>query len=323
MAPAAASSVFTFAVAMFLLGLGEAANFPACIKTVAEWFPRSERALATGLFNSGANIGAIAVPVAVPFLYEALGWRGAFVATGALGFVWLAFWLGLYEKPEHHKRISAAELAHVQSDPPEVLARVPWARIIPHRETWAFALAKMLTDPIWWFYIFWIPRYLQGPPFNLSLTASRTPVVAIYVISCVGGIAGGWLSSAMLKSGKSVNAARKTAMLICALLVVPVALVPRVNSVWAVVALVGLAAAAHQGWSANVFTLASDMFPKAAVASVVGFGGMIGSAAGVLFQLLAGRLSYVLLYAMAGSAYVIALVIVHLLTPRLTPAKLG
>jgi len=323
MAPAAASSVFTFAVAMFLLGLGEAANFPACIKTVAEWFPRSERALATGLFNSGANIGAIAVPVAVPFLYEALGWRGAFVATGALGFVWLAFWLGLYEKPEHHKRISAAELAHVQSDPPEVLARVPWARIIPHRETWAFALAKMLTDPIWWFYIFWIPRYLQGPPFNLSLTASRTPVVAIYVISCVGGIAGGWLSSAMLKSGKSVNAARKTAMLICALLVVPVALVPRVSSVWAVVALVGLAAAAHQGWSANVFTLASDMFPKAAVASVVGFGGMIGSAAGVLFQLLAGRLSYVLLYAMAGSAYVIALVIVHLLTPRLTPAKLG
>jgi MFS transporter, ACS family, aldohexuronate transporter len=323
MAPAAASSVFTFAVAMFLLGLGEAANFPACIKTVAEWFPRSERALATGLFNSGANIGAIAVPVAVPFLYEALGWRGAFVATGALGFVWLAFWLGLYEKPEHHKRISAAELAHVQSDPPEVLARVPWARIIPHRETWAFALAKMLTDPIWWFYIFWIPRYLQGPPFNLSLTASRTPVVAIYVISCVGGIAGGWLSSAMLKSGKSVNAARKTAMLICALLVVPVALVPRVSSVWAVVALVGLAAAAHQGWSANVFTLASDMFPKAAVASVVGFGGMIGSAAGVLFQLLAGRLSYVLLYAMAGSAYVIALVIVHLLTPRMTPAKLG
>jgi len=323
MAPAAASSVFTFAVAMFLLGLGEAANFPACIKTVAEWFPRSERALATGLFNSGANIGAIAVPVAVPFLYEALGWRGAFVATGALGFVWLAFWLGLYEKPEHHKRISAAELAHVQSDPPEVLARVPWARIIPHRETWAFALAKMLTDPIWWFYIFWIPRYLQGPPFNLSLTASRTPVVAIYVISCVGGIAGGWLSSAMLKSGKSVNAARKTAMLICALLVVPVALVPRVSSVWAVVALVGLAAAAHQGWSANVFTLASDMFPKAAVASVVGFGGMIGSAAGVLFQLLAGRLSYVLLYAIAGSAYLIAILIVHLLTPRMTPAKLG
>ncbi|HUK19640.1 MAG TPA: MFS transporter [Bryobacteraceae bacterium] len=323
MAPAAASSVFTFAVAMFLLGLGEAANFPACIKTVAEWFPKNERALATGLFNSGANIGAITVPVAVPFLYEALGWRGAFIATGALGFVWLAFWLGLYDRPEHHKRVSAAELAHIQSDPPEVLGRVPWARIIPHRETWAFALAKMLTDPIWWFYIFWIPRYLQGPPFNLSLTASRTPVVAIYVISCVGGIAGGWLSSAMIKSGKSVNAARKTAMLICALLVVPVALVPQVGSVWAVVALVGLAAAAHQGWSANVFTLASDMFPKAAVASVVGFGGMIGSAAGVLFQLLAGRLSYVLLYAMAGSAYVIALVIVHLLTPRMAPAKLG
>lgn len=323
MAPAAAFSVFTFTVAMFLLGLGEAANFPACIKTVAEWFPKKERALATGLFNSGANIGAIAVPVVVPFLYDGLGWRGAFIATGALGFVWLVFWLGIYDSPEKHKRVSPSELAYIHSDPPERLERVAWARIIPHRETWAFAFAKLLTDPVWWFYIFWIPRYLQGPPFNLSLIASRTPVVAIYMISCIGGIVGGWISSTMLKHGKTANAARKTAMAICALLVVPVALVPKATTVWEVVALVGLAAAAHQGWSANVFTLPSDMFPKAAVASVVGFGGMIGSGGGVLFQLLAGRFSYVLLYAIAGSAYVTALLIVHLLTPRLAPAKLG
>jgi MFS transporter, ACS family, hexuronate transporter len=322
MAPAAAFSVFTFALAMFFLGLGEAANFPACIKTVAEWFPKKERALATGLFNSGANIGAIVVPVVVPFLAVSFGWRGAFVATGSFGFLWLIFWLGLYNQPEKHKQVSAGELAFIQSDPPESLERVPWARIVPLRETWAFAIGKFLTDPIWWFYIFWIPSYLQGT-FHLTLNTSSAPVIAIYVIACVGSVGGGWLSSFMLKRGKSVNAARKTAMLTCALLVVPVALVPRATNIWVVVALVGLAAAAHQGWSANVFTLASDMFPKAAVASVVGFGGMIGSIGGVLFQLLAGRVSYVVLYAICGTAYPLALLIVHLLTPKLAPARLG
>lgn len=323
MAPAAAFSVATFAFAMFLLGLGEAANFPACIKTVAEWFPKKERALATGLFNSGANIGAITVPVVVPFLYDAVGWRGAFIATGATGFIWLVFWLGLYNKPEQHKRVSAAELAYIQSEPEQKIASLPWARIIPLREAWAFAVAKFLTDPIWWFYIFWIPRYLQGPPFNLSLQASREPVVAIYLISCIGSIAGGWLPLVLLRSGKSLNFARKATLLICAVCVVPVALVPKADNVWMVVALVGLAAAAHQGWSANVFTLVSDMFPKAAVASVVGFGGMIGSGAGVLFQLMAGKVSYVILYAIAGTVYPLAVLIVHLLSPKLAPAKVS
>lgn len=323
MAPAAAYSVPTFAAAMFLLGLGEAANFPACIKTVAEWFPKKERALATGLFNSGANIGAIVVPVVVPFLYAAVGWRGAFVATGALGFVWLASWLSIYDKPECHKKVSPEELAHILSDREEKTERVPWLQIIPLRETWAFAIAKFLTDPVWWFYLFWIPRYLQGPPLNLTLTSSSGPVVAIYVVSCVGSVAGGWLSSFMINRGRSVNASRKTAMLICALCVLPVALVPQATNVWMVVALVGLAAAAHQGWSANLFTLPSDMFPKSAVGSVVGFGGMVGSIGGVLLQLLAGKVGYVVLYAIAGSAYVTALLIVHLLTPRLAPAKLS
>jgi ACS family hexuronate transporter-like MFS transporter len=322
MAPAAAYSVFTFAAAMFFLGLGEAANCPACIKTVAEWFPKRERALATGIFNAGANIGAIIVPVVVPFLADSLGWRGAFVATGALGFIWLIFWLGFYDSPERHRRCSPAELAYIQSDPPERLERVPWGRIVPLRETWAFAIGKFMTDAVWWFYIFWIPRYLQGT-FHLTLTTSSAPVVAIYVISCVGSVAGGWLSSSMLKHGKSVNAARKTAMLICALLVIPVSLVTTVTNIWMVVALVGLATAAHQGWSANLFTLTSDMFPKAAVGSVVGFGGMIGSAGGVLFQLLAGQASYVVLFTLAASTYIVALLIIHLLSPKLAPAKLN
>jgi MFS transporter, ACS family, hexuronate transporter len=321
MAPGAAYSVTTFGLAMFFLGLGEAANFPACIKTVAEWFPKNERALAAGIFNAGAPVGAIAVPAVVPLLYALVGWRGAFFATGALGVVWLLFWLKLYGNPERHPRVSAAELAHIQSDPPEKAGRLPWLDVIGRRETWAFAIGKFLTDPVWWFYIFWIPRYLQGT-FGLTLSGSSGPVVAIYAISCVGSVAGGWLSSVMIQRGKSVNLSRKTAMLVCALAVAPVALVTRASSIWMVVALVGLAAAAHQGWSANLFTLTSDLFPKAAVGSVVGFGGMVGSAGGVLLQLLAGRVSYVVLFAIAGSAYLTALVVVQLLTPRLEPVRL-
>ncbi len=321
MLPGAAYSVTTFGMAMFFLGLGEAANFPACIKTVAEWFPKNERALAAGIFNAGAPVGAILVPAVVPLLYGSVGWRGAFFATGSLGVVWLFAWLKLYGNPEHHPRVSAAELKHIQSDPPERPGRLPWVRVVGCRETWAFAIGKFLTDPVWWFYIFWIPRYLQGT-FGLTLGASSGPVVAIYVISCVGSVGGGWLSSVMIQRGKGVNLSRKTAMLVCALAVAPVALVPRAGSIWIVVALVGLAAAAHQGWSANLFTLVSDLFPKAAVGSVVGFGGMVGSAGGVLLQLLAGRVSYVVLFAIAGSAYLTALAVVQFLTPRLEPVPL-
>ena len=326
MTPGAATGVWTFCFAMFFLGIGEAANFPACNKTVAEWFPKKERALAFGIFNSGANIGNIAVPVLVPALVFAVGWRGAFVAAGASGLVWLIFWLWLYRTPEAHPRVSMEELAHIQSDPPEKTEKVPWARILPVKETWAFAGAKMLTDPIWWFYLFWLPRYLQET-FHTSITTNRTPVIAVYLISCVGSVGGGWLSTAMLRGGRSLNAARKTALLICALMVLPVLYAPYAKSLWVVVALIGLAAAAHQGWSANLFTLASDLFPKAAVGSVTGFGGMAGAIVGAGFQLSAGYIvqfanSYVPLFIMAGSAYVVALLVIHTLSPKLAPAKL-
>ncbi|HEY1207091.1 MAG: MFS transporter [Bryobacteraceae bacterium] len=327
MSPGAATSVLTFAIAMFFLGLGEAANFPACIKTVAEWFPKKERALATGIFNSGANVGAIVVPIIVVFLKERVGWRGTFVVTGASGFIWLLFWLWLYHRPEEHPRLSGSELAHIQSDREDAsAASVPWLRIIPCKETWAFALAKALTDPIWWFYLFWLPAYLQST-FHLDIHTNRLPVVVCYGISTIGSVSGGWLSGFAMTGGRSLNAARKGTMLLCALLVLPVIIAPYMHNLWLVVGLIGLAMAAHQGWSANVFTLASDMFPKSAVASVTGFGGMVGAAAGVLFQLSVGQVvhwthSYVPLFIVAGLAYLVALGIVQALSPTLTPAKL-
>ena len=324
MLPGAAFSVITFGIAMFLLGLGEAANFPACIKTVAEWFPKRERALATGIFNSGANIGNILVPLIVPALVVLVTWRGAFVVTGATGIVWLMAWLFYYRRPEQHRSVSRSELDLILSDPVEKLETVPWSRVLPRKETWAFAIGKFLTDPIWWFYLFWLPRYLQST-FGLSLESNRAPVVMVYSIATVGSVGGGWISSILLKAGKSTNVARKTAMLICALCVLPVFAAPYIHHLWVVVGLVGLAAAAHQGWSANLFTLPSDTFPKAAVASVIGIGGMAGAIGGVLLQVATGYIvkitnSYVPLFAVACVAYVLALVIIHGITPRLAPA---
>ena len=326
MTPGAATGVWTFCFAMFFLGLGEAANFPACNKTIAEWFPKKERALAFGIFNSGANIGNIAVPMVVPALVFAVGWRAAFVVVGALGLVWLCFWLLIYRKPEEHPRVSAEELAHIQSDPPERTEKVPWGRLLPLKETWAFSIAKMLTDPIWWFYLFWLPRFLQET-FHTSISTNRTPIVVVYLISIVGSVGGGLLSSAMLGGGRSLNAARKTALLICALMVLPILYAPYSKSLWVVVALVGLAAAGHQGWSANLFTLASDLFPKAAVASVTGIGGMAGAITGAGFQLLAGYVAKshpncAPLFIVAGLAYISALAVIQILSPKLAPAKL-
>lgn len=332
MLPGAAYSALTFGIAMFILGLGEAANFPACIKTVAEWFPRKERALATGIFNSGANVGNIVVPMVVPFLTLTLGWRGAFVGTGALGLLWLAFWLVLYAKPHEHPRVSPHELALIQADAPahtvpEHTTNVPWLKLLPQRQTWAFALGKFLTDAIWWFYIFWLPRYLQGT-FHLNLRQSQKPVIVVYALSIVGSVGGGWISSALLRRGNSANVARKTALLICALAVVPVVYAPHAHALWLVVGLVGLAAAAHQGWSANLFTLPSDMFPKAAVASVVGIGGMMGALGSFLLQIATGHIvgrtgSYAPLFLLAGFAYLFALAVIHLLAPKLAPASIS
>ncbi len=327
MLPGAAFSVLTFGIAMFLLGLGEAANFPACIKTVAEWFPRRERALATGIFNSGANIGNIVVPVAVPTLVMLVSWRGAFVVTGALGVVWLIFWLIYYRRPEQHRSVSKAELDLILSDPAETVESVPWRRVLPRKETWAFAIGKFLTDPIWWFYLFWIPGYLQTT-FHLSLQQSRVPVVMAYSISIIGSIGGGYLSSVMIKRGISANVARKTTLLICVALIAPIFLTPFVYHLWLVVALLGMATAGHQGWSANLFTLPSDMFPKSAVASVIGIGGMAGALGGVLFQLGTGYIvylthSYVTLFIIACLAYPAAFLIIHGISPKLAPAKIG
>jgi MFS transporter, ACS family, hexuronate transporter len=324
MAHAAAVSAFTFGIARALLGLGEAANFPAGIKTVAEWFPKRERALSTGIFNSGANIGAVVAFLTVPPLAAHYGWQSAFLATGAIGFVWLAFWLALYRKPEDQLKCSKEELALIQSDPPDKAASYPWMRLFPKRETWAFATAKFLTDPIWWFYLFWLPKYLQET-FKLSLTGIMVPLIVVYNASTVGSIAGGWLSGGLIKRGWNLNSARKTAMLICGLSVLPVLYAPYCTNLWVVVALVSLATAVHQGWSANLFTLTSDLFPRAAVGSVVGIGGTAGSLGGVLVQIATGYIvqlthSYLPLFLFAGSGYLIALGIIHLLSPKLAMA---
>ncbi|MDZ7304820.1 MAG: MFS transporter, partial [candidate division KSB1 bacterium] len=249
------------ALARFMLGLGEAGNFPASIKTVAEWFPKKERALATGIFNSGTNVGAVITPLVVPWITLHWGWQWAFIGTGAIGFLWLFFWLPLYRSPSEHPRLSPAELAYIRSDPPEPITPIPWLKLFPHRQTWAFTIGKFMTDPIWWLYLFWIPDFLHRN-HGLNLTSIGLPIVIIYVVADIGSIGGGWLSSSLIKRGWTINRARKTAMLVCALAVVPIIFAARVSNLWLAVALVALAAAAHQGWSANLFTTTSDMFPK-------------------------------------------------------------
>ena len=324
MGHAFAQSVMGFSAARFALGLGEAGNFPAAVKTVAEWFPKKERALATGIFNSGSNVGAIVTPLVVPWITVAYGWRAAFLITGALGFIWLVFWLLLYRRPEEHARLSPAELAYIRSDPAEATTKIAWTRLIPRRQTWAFALGKFITDPVWWFYLFWLPDFL-GKTYNLDLKNIGPPLIAIFIMADIGSIMGGWLSSALIKRGWTINAGRKTAMLICALGVVPIVFATKAANLWVAVALIGLATAAHQGWSANLFTLTSDMFPRRAVGSVVGIGGMAGAIGGMLIAKIAGYLlewtgSYVPLFAFAASAYVVALLVIHLLAPRLEAA---
>jgi len=326
MSHALAGSVLGFAAARFLLGLGEAGNFPAAIKTVAEWFPRRERAFATGLFNSGSNVGAILAPLAVPVVAVTWGWQVAFLFTGVLSAIWLVTWLAVYRPPEQHAKLSSGELALIRSDPDEPAVRLPWTQLLRHRQAWAFVAAKFFTDPIWWFFLFWLPKFLNQE-YGLTLTALGPPLIAIYLLADVGSIGGGWIAGRFIKRGWSVNKARKGAMLICALAVVPIVFASTATNLWVAVALIGLATAGHQGWSANVFTLTSDMFPRYAVASVVGLGGLAGAVGGMLISTFVGFLlqatgSYVPVFIMAGSAYVLALAVVHWLAPRLEPATL-
>ena len=321
------TSVVGFIVVRFLLGLGEAGNFPASIKTVAEWFPKKERALATGIFNSGTNIGALATPLLIPLVVLYWGWYEAFIITGVIGFIWLAFWLLIYRKPEEHPKLTRGELAYIQSDPSEPSVRIPWKRLFPHRQTWAFAIGKFMTDPIWWVYLFWLPDFLNKK-HGLDLKTFGLPIAIIYIIADVGSIGGGYISSRLIKQGWSINSSRKTAMLICALSVVPIVIASMTSSLWLAVILIGIAAAAHQGWSANIFTLSSDMFPKQAVGSVVGIGGMFGAIGGMVISPLVGYIlqttgSYVPIFIIAASAYLVALFIIHLLAPKLEPATIN
>lgn len=327
MAHALATAVFGFGAARFFLGLSEAGNFPSAIKATAEWFPKAERALATGIFNSGANIGAVVAPALVPWLTLRFGWQAAFVVTGAIGFLWVILWVAAYEKPEAHRRLTPRELAHIQSDPQETTReKIPWLKLLRYRQTWAFVIGKFLTDPIWWFYLYWLGLYLNKN-YGLSLARLGPPLIVIYTMTTIGSVGAGWLSSAMIRRGLAVNRARKLAMLLCALLVVPVVFAAKLNKMWLAVVLIGLAAAAHQGWSANIFTTVSDMFPKRAVGSVTGLGGLAGSVGGMILMASAGHIvqrtgSYTALFIICGSVYLLALAVFQALAPKMEPVRL-
>jgi len=326
-AHALARTPLGFGVARVALGVGEAGNFPAAIKTVAEWFPKKERALATGIFNSGTNLGATLTPLVVPWIVLHFSWQAAFVSTGVLSAIPIFFWVRMYRRPQEHPGLAAAELRYIQSDPSDPTIKVAWHRLLPHRQTWAFLIGKFLTDPIWWFLLFWLPKFLNTK-YGLSLTTMGLPLVIIYNAASVGSIFGGWLPARLLKAGWTVNPARKSAMLLCALAVIPIMIAGEAHNLWVAVGLISLAAAAHQGWSANIFTLASDMFPQRVVGSVIGIGGAAGAAGGMGIATLAGFIlqrtgSYIPLFILAGSAYVIALLIIHLLAPRLQRADIN
>lgn len=325
MGHALAASVVGFIIARFALGLGEAGNFPAAVKTVAEWFPKRERAFAVGIFNAGSNIGAIIAPLMVPIVAAAWGWQAAFLCTGALSAIWLTLWLTRYRPPEQQPRLSAAELAHIRSDPAESTVKVPWLQLLRHRQAWSFVAAKFITDPVWWLFLFWLGKFLASE-YDLSLAKIGLPMIIVYLMADVGSIAGGWLAGRFVRLGWNMNQARKGAMLVCALCVAPVVLVTQVDNLWLAVGLIGLAMAGHQGWSANVLTLPSDMFPRQTVASVVGIGGFAGAVGGMAMSFFTGAQlqstgSYSTIFLIAGSAYVVALVVVHLLAPRLEPAR--
>jgi ACS family hexuronate transporter-like MFS transporter len=318
-------SITQFALMRFTLGLGESGGFPASLKAVSEWFPQKERALAVGVFNAGSNIGAIVTPLVVPAITLAWGWRAAFVVTGAVTFVWLIAWLAMYRSPGAHRKLSAAELAYIRSSDDTASARLPvsvsWSKLLRLRETWAYALGKFLTDPIWWLYLFWLPDFLSKR-YGLDLKSFGPPLVAIYLMSDIGSVAGGWGSSRLMKSGRSANAARKTTMLICALAVTPIIFAQFVGQLWMAVAIIGLATAAHQAWSANLMTLPSDMFPRVAVGSAVGIGGTAGAIGGMLMSKYNGYIldafgSYQPIFALAGGAYIAGIAVIHFLSPRL------
>ncbi len=346
-----AGSTFGFMVARGALGVTEAGNFPAAIKTIAEWFPKKERALATGIFNSGTNIGAILAPLTVPFIVAAWGWQWAFILTGLIGFIWLICWFVFYEVPTKHKGISKNELVHIFSDENEIESHKPvaisdelpnistsklkaqsskltWYQLLTYKQTWAFALGKFLTDPVWWFYLFWTPDFLEKQ-YGLTKTQIALPIALAYTMATFGSIIGGWLPMYFIKNGLTVFTARRTAMFIYACFVVPVISAQYLGAMnmWFAILVIGMAMAAHQAWSANIYTTVSDMFPKNATASVIGIGSMCGAVGGILIAKTAGKLfdyyqhigdkatGYYILFFFCGFTYLIAWSLMRLLVP--------
>jgi MFS transporter, ACS family, aldohexuronate transporter len=330
MGHALASTVLEFGFARFFLGLGEAGNFPAAIKTVAEWFPQNERSLATGIFNSGANIGAILAPAIVPWVTLRWGWHAPFLVTSLFSVLWILWWFRHYRMPADQSTLTGDAQLDIRRETPENNGQSPsisWRRLLRCRQTWAFSIAKFLTDPIWYFYLFWLPSYFSAK-FHLNLSHLGLPLIIVYNVSAIGSIGGGWLPSPFRRLGLSPNYARLAAMLFCAALVVPIYTAGSVHSVWTAMALISVAAGAHQGWSANLFTTSSDMFPRTAVASVVGIGGMAGSAGSALFAFFAGHVlqlthSYASLFAIAACSYLLALMVFCALAPGLKKAQLA
>ncbi len=325
-ATALVRTVLGFGIARSVLGLGESGGFPAAIKTVAEWFPKKERALATGLFNSGTNIGAIVAPLAVPWLSIHYGWQSAFVVLGGLSALWIIPWLAIYRHPAEHPQVSREELAYIQADPPDPETKVPWADLLKYRQTWAFIIGKFMTDPIWWFIMFWLPKFLNSR-YHLNTANLGWPIVLVYTMATFGSIVGGWLPAQFFKLGWSANRSRKAAMLIAAIAITPVMFAATVDGMWTATILIGIGTMCHQAWSANIFTLPSDMFPRQAVGSVTGIGGFGGAVGGILMSTYAGAVlqytgSYLPLFIVSGSVYLIALAIIQILTPRLEPANL-
>jgi MFS transporter, ACS family, hexuronate transporter len=326
------SSIGGFIAVRFALGLGESGNFPAGLKAIAEWFPKRERALATGIFVAGSNVGAIVTPLIAPFIVYRWGWRAAFIITGAFSFVWLAVWLKMYRRPQFHPRVGAEELALINSDttvnsPAQVENKIPWRALFGVRETWAYAVARFLIDPIWWMFLFWLPDFF-AKRYSLDLEHFGPPLVVVYLVSDVGSVAGGWLSSKLIRLGVTVNRARKLTMLLASALVIPVMFAMYANNLWLAVGIVGLATAGHQAFSANLYTFPSDVFPKQAVASVVGIGGTAGAIGGMLMAKYAGWVldsigSYTPIFVVAGAAYFSALALIQVLSPRMDMAVLS
>ena len=339
MAHALAHSLGGWGLARFTLGLGESANYPAAIKTVTEWFPPKERSVATGIFNAGSNMGAIFAPLLVPFLFHEFGWRGCFITLGLAGFVWLAFWLALYQPPEKSKKISAAELAHIREGLAEnAEEKIPWTKLLGYREAWAYYGTCVLVGPVWWFYGFWLPGFFHDQ-FHLDLKGFGLPLAFVATAAALGSIGGGGLSAWFLKRGWPVNRARKTAAFICAVCTVPVIFAPHVQSAWLAATFFALASAAHQGWSATMYSVVADIFPKRAVASVVGFGGMLAGVVSTAFFWFASNEiwrrkaenpnatadyhTYGTIMLICGCAYVVAWIIFHVGVPKIKPAKIS